>query len=154
GVDCLLSPSLSGRPSRRRTQPNTPAAAADDMPPSLLLPASASASASASSSSGISMGRLSPRQPPTPLLVCFPARRSRNRLHADVGLRLAAAGPNGVNGAASPGPGDGGANNLPKNRRDILLEYVKGVQPEFMELFVKRAPTQRLSMPCAIQSQI
>ncbi|KAF7092446.1 hypothetical protein CFC21_094928 [Triticum aestivum] len=112
------------------------------MPPSLLLPASASASASASSSSGISMGRLSPRQPPTPLLVCFPARRSRNRLHADVGLRLAAAGPNGVNGAASPGPGDGGANNLPKNRRDILLEYVKGVQPEFMELFVKRAPTQ------------
>lgn len=100
------------------------------MPPSLLLPAS----------SGISNGRLSPR----PLLVCFPARRSR--LHADVGLRLAAAGPNGVNGAASPGPGSGsgsgGANNLPKNRRDILLEYVKGVQPEFMELFVKRAPTQ------------
>ncbi|KAF7081738.1 hypothetical protein CFC21_085649 [Triticum aestivum] len=107
------------------------------MPPSLLLPASAAAS---SSSSGISMGRLSPR----PLLVCFPARRSR--LHADVGLRLAAAGPNGVNGAASPGPdsgsGSGGANHLPKNRRDILLEYVKGVQPEFMELFVKRAPTQ------------
>uniref|UniRef100_A0A453Q8H3 Uncharacterized protein n=1 Tax=Aegilops tauschii subsp. strangulata TaxID=200361 RepID=A0A453Q8H3_AEGTS len=31
---------------------------------------------------------------------------------------------------------------IPKNRRDILLEYVKGVQPEFMELFVKRAPTQ------------
>nr|XP_018673881.1 PREDICTED: uncharacterized protein LOC103998814 isoform X1 [Musa acuminata subsp. malaccensis] len=30
----------------------------------------------------------------------------------------------------------------PKSRRDILLEYVKNVQPEFMELFVKRAPKQ------------
>lgn len=30
----------------------------------------------------------------------------------------------------------------PKGRRDILLEYVKNVQPEFMELFVKRAPEQ------------
>ncbi|XP_010530335.1 PREDICTED: uncharacterized protein LOC104806922 [Tarenaya hassleriana] len=29
---------------------------------------------------------------------------------------------------------------LPKTRRDILLEYVQNVQPEFMELFVKRAP--------------
>ncbi|XP_042507141.1 uncharacterized protein LOC122083407 isoform X2 [Macadamia integrifolia] len=32
--------------------------------------------------------------------------------------------------------------NLPKSRREILLEYVKNVQPEFMELFVKRAPQQ------------
>ncbi|XP_041017793.1 uncharacterized protein LOC121260005 isoform X2 [Juglans microcarpa x Juglans regia] len=32
--------------------------------------------------------------------------------------------------------------NQPKTRRDILLEYVKNVQPEFMELFVKRAPQQ------------
>lgn len=31
---------------------------------------------------------------------------------------------------------------LPKTRRDILLEYVQNVQPEFMELFVKRAPKQ------------
>ncbi|KAG2261394.1 hypothetical protein Bca52824_068473 [Brassica carinata] len=30
--------------------------------------------------------------------------------------------------------------NLPKSRRDILLEYVHNVKPEFMELFVKRAP--------------
>ncbi|KAF2310214.1 hypothetical protein GH714_007238 [Hevea brasiliensis] len=29
-----------------------------------------------------------------------------------------------------------------KTRREILLEYVKNVQPEFMELFVKRAPQQ------------
>ncbi|KFK32935.1 hypothetical protein AALP_AA6G308300 [Arabis alpina] len=28
----------------------------------------------------------------------------------------------------------------PKNRRDILLEYVQNVKPEFMEMFVKRAP--------------
>lgn len=31
---------------------------------------------------------------------------------------------------------------LQKRRRDILLEYVKNVQPEFMEMFVKRAPQQ------------
>ncbi|GAB4832999.1 hypothetical protein Ancab_007022 [Ancistrocladus abbreviatus] len=31
---------------------------------------------------------------------------------------------------------------VPKSRRDILLEYVRNVQPEFMELFVKRAPPQ------------
>ncbi|KAI8016250.1 hypothetical protein LOK49_LG05G03878 [Camellia lanceoleosa] len=31
---------------------------------------------------------------------------------------------------------------LKKSRREILLEYVKSVQPEFMELFVKRAPQQ------------
>lgn len=31
---------------------------------------------------------------------------------------------------------------LPKSRREILLEYVKNVQPEFMELFIKRAPQQ------------
>ncbi|KAF7087427.1 hypothetical protein CFC21_090614 [Triticum aestivum] len=98
------------------------------MPPSLLLP----------TSSSLRLRLPQPRRS-TPLLVSFPARR----LHVDLRLRLrlAAAGPNGVNGAASPGDG-GGANNLPKNRRDILLEYVKGVQPEFMELFVKRAPTQ------------
>ncbi|XP_010418388.1 PREDICTED: uncharacterized protein LOC104703983 isoform X4 [Camelina sativa] len=28
----------------------------------------------------------------------------------------------------------------PKSRRDILLEYVQNVKPEFMEMFVKRAP--------------
>lgn len=32
--------------------------------------------------------------------------------------------------------------SLPKSRREILQEYVKNVQPEFMELFVKKAPTQ------------
>lgn len=31
---------------------------------------------------------------------------------------------------------------LPKGRREILLEYVKNVQPEFLEMFVKRASPQ------------
>uniref|UniRef100_A0A803NJW5 Uncharacterized protein n=1 Tax=Cannabis sativa TaxID=3483 RepID=A0A803NJW5_CANSA len=31
---------------------------------------------------------------------------------------------------------------LPNSRRELLLEYVKNVQPEFMEVFVKRAPQQ------------
>ncbi|KAF5198680.1 Mar-binding filament-like protein [Thalictrum thalictroides] len=32
--------------------------------------------------------------------------------------------------------------SLPKGRREILQEYVKNIQPEFMELFVKKAPQQ------------
>ncbi|OIT36907.1 PREDICTED: uncharacterized protein LOC109241477 [Nicotiana attenuata] len=32
--------------------------------------------------------------------------------------------------------------SMQKSRREILLEYVQNVQPEFMELFVKRAPQQ------------
>eukprot|EP00249_Psilotum_nudum_P013699 c24464_g2_i1 orf=640-1188(-) len=31
---------------------------------------------------------------------------------------------------------------ISKSRRELLLEYVGSVQPEFMELFVKRAPQQ------------
>lgn len=55
----------------------------------------------------------------------------------------------------SSSPGSGSSNNssngsdstIPngtpkKARKDILLEYVQNVKPEFMELFVKRAPTQ------------
>ncbi|KAF5740941.1 hypothetical protein HS088_TW11G01023 [Tripterygium wilfordii] len=41
------------------------------------------------------------------------------------------------NGDSKPSNG-----TLPRSRRDILLEYVNNVQPEFMELFVKRAPPQ------------
>ncbi|KAI3962725.1 hypothetical protein MKW92_022631 [Papaver armeniacum] len=48
------------------------------------------------------------------------------------------------NSKTSPVNGDTIPTNgtTPKSRRDILLEYVKNVQPEFMELFVKRAPQQ------------
>ncbi|PON90447.1 hypothetical protein TorRG33x02_137320 [Trema orientale] len=42
-----------------------------------------------------------------------------------------------ANGDSKPPNG-----TLPKSRRELLLEYVKNVQPEFMELFVKRAPQQ------------
>uniref|UniRef100_A0A0D9VN58 DUF760 domain-containing protein n=1 Tax=Leersia perrieri TaxID=77586 RepID=A0A0D9VN58_9ORYZ len=77
-------------------------------------------------------------------LVSFPSRRTRF-----VGLRLAraAADSQGPNGAAPGGDGEakppnGADTNLPKNRRDILMEYVKNVQPEFMDLFIKRAPPQ------------
>ncbi|WJX42324.1 hypothetical protein P8452_29572 [Trifolium repens] len=40
----------------------------------------------------------------------------------------------------SPGDSKSPNGTLSKSRREILLEYVKTVQPEFMELFVKRAP--------------
>ncbi|KAJ1692550.1 hypothetical protein LUZ63_009248 [Rhynchospora breviuscula] len=55
-------------------------------------------------------------------------------------VRAEAPDPNGTNSSPdSKSPNNG---NMPKNRRDILLEYVKNVQPEFMELFLKRAPPQ------------
>ncbi|XP_073022548.1 uncharacterized protein [Primulina eburnea] len=45
---------------------------------------------------------------------------------------------------SSPAAGDSKSPNgtLPKSRKEILLEYVQTVQPEFMELFIKRAPQQ------------
>ncbi|XP_058220570.1 uncharacterized protein LOC131330853 isoform X2 [Rhododendron vialii] len=47
------------------------------------------------------------------------------------------------NGNSTPNGGDSKPpNGSLKSRKDILLEYVKNVQPEFMELFVKRAPQQ------------
>ncbi|OVA11970.1 Protein of unknown function DUF760 [Macleaya cordata] len=46
---------------------------------------------------------------------------------------------NQTNNAGDTKPTNG---TLPKTRREILLEYVKNVQPEFMEMFVKRAPQQ------------
>ncbi|GJM87537.1 hypothetical protein PR202_ga03502 [Eleusine coracana subsp. coracana] len=88
------------------------------------------------------------RSPPPHMLcitsssrVSFPLRPRRTRV-------ACAADPNGAASSGS-GSGSGGdaaantaSNSLPKNRRDILLEYVKNVQPEFMELFIKRAPSQ------------
>ncbi|XP_024522935.1 uncharacterized protein LOC9663352 isoform X1 [Selaginella moellendorffii] len=35
-----------------------------------------------------------------------------------------------------------GNRSLSKTRRDMLLEYVQNVQPEFMELFIQKAPQQ------------
>lgn len=42
----------------------------------------------------------------------------------------------------SQGEGPAASSVISKSRREILLEYVKNVQPEFLELFVKRAPPQ------------
>jgi hypothetical protein len=36
----------------------------------------------------------------------------------------------------------------------MLLEYVKNVQPEFMERFVKRAPNQVQDSLCCLANQI
>ncbi|CAN1781889.1 hypothetical protein LINPERHAP1_LOCUS15594 [Linum perenne] len=43
---------------------------------------------------------------------------------------------------SSNADGSNGSRNEQRNRRDILLEYVKTVQPEFLELFSKRASPQ------------
>lgn len=45
-------------------------------------------------------------------------------------------GKNNVDGADSLAPNG----STKKSRREILLEYVQNVQPEFLELFVKKAP--------------
>ncbi|MQM11729.1 hypothetical protein Taro_044637 [Colocasia esculenta] len=68
-------------------------------------------------------------------VVSFPAiRSSRGRCR----WKLCASYDGGAPGASGePKPLNGTL-----NRKDILLEYVKTVQPEFMELFVKRAPQQ------------
>lgn len=48
-----------------------------------------------------------------------------------------------ANGSSNEGrtPNNGAA-AISKNRREMLLEYVRNVQPEFLELFVKRASPQ------------
>ncbi|KAL3689765.1 hypothetical protein R1sor_016074 [Riccia sorocarpa] len=53
---------------------------------------------------------------------------------------------NGSTDGTGSGDGTAGFNSANRtkltSRRDMLLEYVKNVQPEFMEKFVKRAPEQ------------
>ncbi|KAK7409873.1 hypothetical protein VNO78_00247 [Psophocarpus tetragonolobus] len=60
------------------------------------------------------------------------------------GLRVEAydSSKNDASNPASTGDSKPPNGTLSKSRREILLEYVKNVQPEFMELFVKRAPQQ------------
>ncbi|XP_042428879.1 uncharacterized protein LOC122015877 isoform X1 [Zingiber officinale] len=74
-----------------------------------------------------------PSLPPMPLV--FPVQRRKS-----CRLRLALAKDSGT--VASSGDSKPQNGNLPKSRRDILLEYVRNVKPEFMELFMKRAPQQ------------
>ncbi|KAJ6731165.1 hypothetical protein OIU85_021894 [Salix viminalis] len=77
--------------------------------------------------------------------VCFPGNRGNYCSKVRFGFRVKAydsskndsSSNNNNSGDAKPPNG-----TMPKTRREILLEYVKNVQPEFMELFVKRAPQQ------------
>ncbi|KAJ6931682.1 hypothetical protein NC652_015003 [Populus alba x Populus x berolinensis] len=76
--------------------------------------------------------------------VSFPRNREKCCNIGRLGFRVKAydsskddSSSNNKSGDAKPPNG-----SVPKNRREILLEYVKNVQPEFMELFVKRAPPQ------------
>ncbi|KAH1123756.1 hypothetical protein AAZX31_06G017700 [Glycine max] len=84
-------------------------------------------------------------------LVSFPSRSvssisfSRNlKPKGRFGLRVEAydSSNNDNSNPASAGDSKPPNGTLSKSRREILLEYVKNVQPEFMELFVKRAPQQ------------
>ncbi|KHN20119.1 hypothetical protein glysoja_014697 [Glycine soja] len=84
-------------------------------------------------------------------LVSFPSRSvssisfSRNlKPKGRFGLRVEAydSSNNDNSDPASAGDSKPPNGTLSKSRREILLEYVKNVQPEFMELFVKRAPQQ------------
>ncbi|XP_074571750.1 uncharacterized protein LOC141828251 [Curcuma longa] len=74
-----------------------------------------------------------PSLPPLPL--AFPVQRRKS-----CRMRLVLAKDSGT--VASSGDSKPQNGNLPKSRRDILLEYVRNVKPEFMELFMKRAPQQ------------
>ncbi|KAK1320740.1 hypothetical protein QJS10_CPA03g02401 [Acorus calamus] len=69
----------------------------------------------------------------------FPLKKTRRRwLSFRVRSHSSDGGaPNGSGGDTKPPNG-----SLPKSRKEILFEYVKNVQPEIMELFVKRAPPQ------------
>lgn len=78
--------------------------------------------------------------------LCFPFVRfpRNNKSKRRLGLRIEAYDSSKSDNSSSKSNGDSNSPNasMPKSRRDMLLEYVKNVQPEFMEVFVKRAPQQ------------
>ncbi|GMP81838.1 hypothetical protein CsSME_00036414 [Camellia sinensis var. sinensis] len=73
----------------------------------------------------------------------FP-KKINNRRRFNLSARSSDSSQNNDNGKNASNSSDSKPPNgsLQKSRREILLEYVKNVQPEFMELFVKRAPQQ------------
>ncbi|KAK1326220.1 hypothetical protein QJS10_CPA01g00281 [Acorus calamus] len=75
--------------------------------------------------------------PLPPHRLRFPLKNDRRRF---LPLRIRSHSSDTV----TPNGGDTKPPNgsLPKSRKEFLLEYVRNVQPEFMELFVKRAPRQ------------
>ncbi|KAL4650358.1 hypothetical protein ACB092_01G082400 [Castanea dentata] len=93
----------------------------------------------ASSSSSSSSSYCSPRWSS---LIDFPTIRTKHRGRRRFALTIHAydSSKNQAPNASGDSKPPNGA--MPKTRREILLEYVKNVQPEFMEMFVKRAPQQ------------
>ncbi|XP_037493678.1 uncharacterized protein LOC105635244 [Jatropha curcas] len=73
--------------------------------------------------------------------VSFP-RRTKDLTEGRLALRVRAYDSSKDDSANNSGDSKPPNGTLSKTRREILLEYVKNVQPEFMELFVKRAPQQ------------
>ncbi|KAK7352184.1 hypothetical protein VNO80_17602 [Phaseolus coccineus] len=103
-----------------------------------FLSSSSSSSSTSTSSSSISLASFSSRSLSS---ISFP----RNLKHRGrFGLKVEAydSSNNDASNPASAGDPKPPNGTLSKDRREILLEYVKNVQPEFMELFVKRAPQQ------------
>ncbi|XP_052732039.1 uncharacterized protein LOC108341311 isoform X2 [Vigna angularis] len=99
---------------------------------------SSSSSSTSTSSSSISLASFSSRSLSS---ISF----SRNSKHRGrFGLKVEAYDSSNNDASKPSSAGDSKPPNgtLSKSRREILLEYVKNVQPEFMELFVKRAPQQ------------
>ncbi|KAK6939065.1 Protein of unknown function DUF760 [Dillenia turbinata] len=92
-----------------------------------------------SQASSSSLILVSCRHPAMLCSVSFP-KRALNRRKFSLLVHCydsSSDGKTSENGDSKPSNG-----TLPKTRREMLLEYVKNVQPEFMELFVKRAPQQ------------
>ncbi|OAY22530.1 uncharacterized protein LOC110605847 [Manihot esculenta] len=98
--------------------------------PSLFLSKLSSSSASAST--------ILVSAPPS---ATFP-RKVRDGIKGRLALRIRAYDSSKDNSASNSGDAKPPNGTLSKTRKEILLEYVKNVQPEFMELFVKRAPQQ------------
>ncbi|CAJ1973151.1 unnamed protein product [Sphenostylis stenocarpa] len=97
-----------------------------------------SSSSTSTSSSSISLASFSSRSVSS---ISFPKDLKHN---GRFGFKVEAydSSNNDASNSASAGDSKPPNGTLSKSRREILLEYVKNVQPEFMELFVKRAPQQ------------
>eukprot|EP00249_Psilotum_nudum_P013698 c24464_g1_i1 orf=414-1448(-) len=107
----------------------------------LSVPPGLSSSSSSSSSSSFSFHRsfLSPSWTRRSW-ACHFCGRDLNPFH-----RLRCTLGDGHGNGTSPGDASSARNSnalISKSRRELLLEYVRSVEPEFMELFVKRAPQQ------------
>ncbi|KAL6011890.1 hypothetical protein ACLOJK_002356 [Asimina triloba] len=107
-------------------------------------PFSLSLSAHSSSSSNLTSSPSPSSTSSSSLFLAFPRSPRRFRLRAQSYAPDSSSDSSNSNGGdQKPSNGANGANGtLPKSRKEILLEYVKNVQPGFMELFVKRAPGQ------------